>query len=308
MTKSNGSSLEDANSICKKGTRALAAADKSLGSADSQQEMRVFVHLARDKDARAWREARAAGRLVGINDETPYGYGRAERMGCRVEFSRSDAENALGAMLRMGLRVVLGFDLLHAWRQRDAIGRADIVWTHTESQYLAVAAVAHATRASARLLGQTVWLMDRWPSFGFLRRALYQRLIRDIDVLTFLSPRNFVRAQTLFPEKRLECVRFGIPAEAAMKPQRRAAQPIEVLALGNDRHRDWTCLVEAVAGCADIRLRILSNAVKPRLARAASNIQVGRARSQVELVAALQKATLVCVPLLPNPCTPAASP
>ncbi len=284
-----------------KGGLPLGAVDqRDVAAAEPRQEIKVFVHLARDKDERAWRNAKAAGQLVGINDETPYGYGRAKNMGCHVEFSRSGAENALGAALRMGLRVLLGFDLMHAWRQRDAIRRADFVWTHTESQYLAVATVARATRAPTRLLGQTVWLMDRWPELGFLRRAFYRRLIRDIDILTFHSSLNLGRAQALFPEKRLERVRFGIPAEAAAEPKRRAAQPVEVLAMGNDRHRDWACLIEAVAGRADMNLQILSNAVRPRLARGASNIRIGRARNQGELVAALRKATLVCVPLLPN--------
>jgi glycosyltransferase involved in cell wall biosynthesis len=70
--------------------------------------------------------------------------------------------------------------------------------------------------------------------------------------------------------------------------------------LGNDRHRDWPCLIAAVAGLKDVRLRILSGALKPSLARGATNIEIGRARSQEELVAAFQEATLVCVPLLAN--------
>ena len=310
--------VEDVHLTCKKGAHALVPAEKvsdgdaadnaavrvkSLTdgvAAPAAQEIRVFAHLARDKDADEWRRRKAAGQLVGINDDTPYGYGRAERMGCRIEFSRSDAEGAVCAALRMGLRLVLGFDLLHAWRQRDAIRRADVIWTHTESQYLAVAAVARATGVRVRLLGQTVWLLDRWPTLSVLHRALYRRLMRDIDVLTFHSPLNMERARTVFPGKRLELAPFGIPVEAATPPRRRPAQPINILALGNDRHRDWPCLIEAVAGRNDMRLRILSGAIKPSLARGAGNIEIGRARSQDELVAALREATLVCTPLLPN--------
>ena len=36
------------------------------------------------------------------------------------------------------------------------------------------------------------------------------------------------------------------------------------------------------------------------MTRGASNIEIGRARSQDELLAAFREATLVCVPLLPN--------
>src|SRR4051812_14342371 len=136
----------------KQGASSLGGSD--MTAEDAVEGIRVFVHLARDKDIESWRAAKAAGELVGVNDDTPYGYGRAERMGCRVEFSRSAKESGAEKALRMALRLALGFDLLHAWRQREAIARADIVWTHTESQYLAVAAIARTTGVRPKLLGQ----------------------------------------------------------------------------------------------------------------------------------------------------------
>lgn len=266
----------------------------------TERDIRVFVHLARDKDADAWRAAKAAGRLVGVNEDTPYGYGRAERMGCAIAFSHSHRETVAGAFLRIAARVALVFDFLHAWRQRTAIAGADIVWTHTESQYLAVAAVARAIGARPRLIGQTVWLMDRWPSLSFLHRALFRRLARDIDVLTFHSPLNLKSAEKAFPGQRLELVRFGVPAETTAAPRRREGRPIRVLALGNDSHRDWPCLIEAVAKAEDMNLRILSRAVPRRLARGTRNIEIGLARTQDELIAAFREATVVCTPLKPN--------
>ncbi len=143
-------------------------------------------------------KARAEGRLVGVNDETPYGYGRAEHMGCKVTFSHSRNENRLEAAFRLAVRVALGFDLIHAWRQRKAMARADVVWTHTESQFLAVAAVARRLANRPRLLGQAVWLMDRWPSTTPLHRALFRALARDVDVMTFHSPLNLARAREAF--------------------------------------------------------------------------------------------------------------
>ena len=78
---------------------------------------------------------------------------------------------------------------------------ADIIWTHTESQYLAVAAVLLLRGAKTKLLGQTVWLMDRWRSIDPLRRALYRRLVQRVDVLTFHSPANLAMAQGSFPTR-----------------------------------------------------------------------------------------------------------
>jgi glycosyltransferase involved in cell wall biosynthesis len=262
--------------------------------------IRVFVHLARDKDAESWRKAKAEGRLVGINDDTPYGYGRAERMGCRVAFSRSRRESRAEAIFRLALRAALGFDLVHAWRQRAAIVWADVVWTHTESQYLAVAAVVRKMRKRPLLLGQSVWLMDSWPSLSPAHRALFRHLARNVDVLTFHSPLNLKLAERVFAGQRLALAPFGIPAESATPPRRRESSPVRVLALGADRHRDWGCLIDAIAGMPDMKLRILSGAVAKRVTRGAANVEIGRALTQQELLAAYEEATVVCAPLRPN--------
>ena len=93
--------------------------------------IRVFVHLAQQGRARL-AEARQSGTLVGVNDETPYGYGRARRMGCDIAFSHSEPEIAASKFIRLAFRALLGFDLIHALRQRQSICQADIVWTHTD--------------------------------------------------------------------------------------------------------------------------------------------------------------------------------
>jgi glycosyltransferase involved in cell wall biosynthesis len=264
------------------------------------RSIRVFVHLARNKDARTWRAALDAGQLVGINDETPYGYGRAAHMGCEIAFSRSDPERVVSRFARLVFRAVTGFDLLHALRQRSAMREADIIWTHTESQYLAVAATLLLTGARTRLLGQTVWLMDRWPSLGFARRVMYRRLIERVDVLTFHSPANLALATVRFPAKQAVLVPFGIPTEHRLPPRLRASRPIRVLAIGNDQHRDWKTLVATVRDQPDMSLLILSGSVPAGLARGAANIEIRLARTQAELMRSFDEASVVCVPLRPN--------
>ncbi len=133
-------------------------------------------------------------------------------------------------MLRLGLRVVTGFDLLHAFRQRRALRAADVIWTHTESQFLAVAAVLAFAPRRPRILGQSVWLFDRWPRLNPLHRLLYRRLIRMVDVLTVHSSDNLAVARALFPDKRVLCVPFGIPAETMIAPVLRPARPLRILA------------------------------------------------------------------------------
>jgi glycosyltransferase involved in cell wall biosynthesis len=260
----------------------------------------VFVHLAHDKDPAKWREAHRAGTLVGINDETPYGYGRAERMGCRITFSRSGPEGLLARFLRLSIRAATGFDYLHALRQRSALMGADIVWTHTESQYLAVAAVLAFKKRRPKVLGQSVWLFDRWQYLTPLHKLLYSRLISLVDVLTFPSPDNLAVAKKRFPQKRVVLVPFGIASETRIAPTLRPARPIKIVAPGNDRHRDWGTLVSAVKAMEDTTVVILSGTASPHIAADMSHVRIGQAKSNAELATHLAEATLVCVPLKPN--------
>ena len=55
---------------------------------------------------------------------------------CALEYSEDRQEGALRAALRLGGRLLLGLDLVHAWRNRRGIYSAEIVWTGTESQHL----------------------------------------------------------------------------------------------------------------------------------------------------------------------------
>ena len=274
-----------------------AAEEQPRVAATIAAPISVFIHLARNKDAEEWRAARRSGKLVGFNDETPYGYGRAERMGCRIAFSRSAPEGVVGKLARFAVRALAGFDLVHALRQGAAMSEADVIWTHTESQYLAVAAALRLSGGRAKLLGQTVWLIDRWPRLDPLRRALYRRLIQRIDVLTFHSPANLAIAAQLFPNKKTVLVRYGVMSELRVEPRLRPAKPIRVLAIGNDRDRDWPTLIAAVRDQPNVSLLILSGAAPTS---GAANVEVRRARSQDELLRAFAEATLVCVPLRPN--------
>jgi len=268
--------------------------------AETSRPLNVFVHLAADKDAVAWREAWLARTLVGINDETPYGYGRATTMGCRVVFSRTTPEALPVKVVRLGLRVLTGFDAIHAFRQRRAMGEADVVWTHTESQYLAVAAILALSKRRPKLLGQSVWLFDLWNKLTPLHKLLYRRLIRHVDVLTVHSSENFAVAKALFPGKRIVLVPFGIPSEEMTEPVPRAGKPFRILSIGNDRHRDWTCLASALDGVDDAEAVILSGTAPRSLTQGRPNLEIKQARTNGELFAQFAQASVVCVPLKPN--------
>ena len=267
---------------------------------EQEQNISVFVHLAFNKNAALWRKSRAEGKLVGINDETPYGYGRAETMGCTIQFPTHHNMGYFTKAARLLLRGVFGFDFVHAWLCRNEFRKADIIWTHTESQFLSVAATLLLTKQKTKLLGQVVWLMDRWENLTIFHKWLYRKLLARVDILTFLSIDNYKKAKYLFPRAALEIVPFGIPSETRMMVRTFTGKNLNVLALGNDMHRDWETLVKAVAGEQNITLTILSGSAPRYLSQYGTNIKINVAKNNNELLQALQNADVMCVPLKPN--------
>ena len=267
------------------------------------ETIRVYVHLAHAQDAAEWRARWARGEVVGINDSTPYGYGRAEQSGLAITFSTSHREALPGKILRFVLRLILGFDVVHAWRNRRDIECSDVVWTHTESSFLAISSVLallKSTKAKPYIIGQSVWLYDNWPRYFILRRMLFKHLMRRVDVLTTLSPDNAEDARRIFSDKPVRFLHFGIPNEESTPPSTERRHPIEILSLGNDRHRDWKTLVGAVRDQADLTLTILSSSAPHRLAKDARNITITRARTNDELNSYFGRASVVVVPLFAN--------
>lgn len=263
----------------------------------------AFVHLAYGFDATAWEARWRDGTLLGINERLPYGYNRAEDYGFKVQYSTDRTENLIGKALRYAARFLLGFDFVHAYRNRTGILDADVVWTHTESQYLAIGLLFKILRPRRRpkLLGQSVWIMDAWHRFGPPRRWFYDWLIGETDVLTFHSPLNLARAVQAFPGRRCQLVRFGISSEHRAAPMpRRDKHVLRVLALGNDRHRDWTCLIDALGGLDGIEVTICSQMVSRRAINRFGNIKVMHPSHNVELEKVLTASDVMVVPLTEN--------
>src|ERR1019366_5982202 len=174
--------------------------------------IRVFVHLGRGFGARHWEKIWSEGRIIGINERLPYGYFRASDEGCAIVYSEDKIENWLERFFRRGIAYSVRVDIVHAWRNRTGIYDSEIVWTHTEQQYLAVLILFRIFfwKRRPKLIAQSVWLFDRWQSLSLVRRWLYTGLIAKADILTVLSPENLKVARSLFPHVRSELVLFGI--------------------------------------------------------------------------------------------------
>jgi hypothetical protein len=94
---------------------------------------KVHVHLFYGADPRFYRKGENIGCL--------YGYHHAESEEFALTYSQDTRESAPVRLLRRGLKALLGFDLIHTLRNRDEILRSDVIWTHTEHEYLSVALV-----------------------------------------------------------------------------------------------------------------------------------------------------------------------
>jgi hypothetical protein len=166
----------------------------------------VFVFLASGFGAARWRKAWTDGRLPGMCDPLPYGYFYAANESWSIGYSEDRAESPLSRIIRKGTQKILGFDVIHAWYNRKELADANVIWTHTEREYLAVLFLWGFSRLKKRprMIAQSVWLFDRWAGYSALRRGLYRRLIRSADIMTVLSPENLNEARRLFPDKRCE--------------------------------------------------------------------------------------------------------
>jgi glycosyltransferase involved in cell wall biosynthesis len=271
--------------------------------ASPPRPIKVFVHLPYDVDAANWTAEFQRGLAP---DKSPYGYHHAESLGCQLHWSQDFDETALEYHLRRKIRSYLGFDFVHAWRNRRPILASDVVWTHSESEHLAVSLLflGVANRPRPRLIAQSVWLFDCWSNLPGPRKQLYRFLMRQADVLTVLSSHNLQVARQVLPDLRSEMVPFGISLESfPMQPPVMAdvgAGSIRVFSPGNDKHRDWLTLVNAIGEDPAIEARVASSYFPDHLRRRSSRFLIEAASRLPDIRRLYRWADIVVVPLKHN--------
>jgi glycosyltransferase involved in cell wall biosynthesis len=265
--------------------------------------IRVFVHLAYGYGSESWRHRWKDGKIFGVNEPLPYGYYRAEAMQCAVTHSQDRYESAPTRLFRLGIRAILGFDFIHAQRNFADIRTADVIWTHTESQFLAILLLLRSRPRSRRpkVIAQSIWLFDRWEALSASKRLFLSMLIKQADILTVHSPANLAVAKRLFPEVRSELVLFGIAADTKIAPALRPTKrPLNIFSLGNDEHRDWDLLIDAVGDQADWVVRIASQKVRSSSIGNVTNVEIVDLKTNNELFGLYQWADLVVLAIKPN--------
>ncbi|MCM2495223.1 glycosyltransferase family 1 protein [Burkholderia glumae] len=256
----------------------------------------VHVHLFYGADPRTYRRGDNIGCL--------YGYHHAESDEFAMHYSRDARESRLVSLARRALKAALGFDAIHAWRNREALLAADVIWTHTEQEHLAAALVlklAGARGTRALLLAQSVWLLDRWPRFGVLRRWAYRKLLARADVLTTLARdnallcREYLQRDAVQVYYGLNTQDFPVRRPEAWTPHR----PLRIAAIGNDRDRDWATLIEAFGGQPRYAVKLATRRRIPR-ALHRDNVEIASVSGIARQRELYDWADVIVVPLRPN--------
>lgn len=258
--------------------------------------MRIAVLLRYGLDPVNWRERFDRGEVV---DASPYAYDLAAQA-ASLSWSVDHPESRLAGQWRRAVSRVLGFDLVHVWRNRAMLRDVDAVWTHTEREHLGVALLAllrpHDYRAIS--IAQSVWLWDQWAGMSTLRRAFYTRLLRRHAVEVVLSRVNRDVSLRAVPDRTVIRVPFGThfarPAGAADPP------PRGVLAVGNDRHRDWSLLSRVAAILTTVSFEVISRDDKVRTVDWPPNVTVRSLMQGEVLESGYARAAVVALPLTDN--------
>jgi glycosyltransferase involved in cell wall biosynthesis len=155
--------------------------------------------------------------------------------------------------------------------------------------------------ASPLLLAQSVWLLDKWPSYGIVRRWLYRKLMTRADQLTTLASENAALCKRYFDRDAkpllygLNTRDFPVKTPTEWKPH----SPIRIAAIGNDRDRDWETLIKAFGNDARYTVKLATRRRIPASLRA-PNVEIALfsgIKKQHELY---DWADVIVVPLRPN--------
>ncbi|SDR22018.1 glycosyltransferase family 4 protein [Paraburkholderia tuberum] len=260
---------------------------------------KVHVHLFYGADPRFYRKGDDIGCL--------YGYHHAQSEAFALTYSQDARESRPVRLVRRALKAALGFDFIHTWRNRAQMLRSDVIWTHTEQEWLSAALMLllcgrkAGPGASPLLLAQSVWLLDKWPSYGIVRSWLYRKLLTRADRLTTLASENAGLCQRYFHRDAtpllygLNTRDFPVTAPTQWTPR----TPLRIAAIGNDRDRDWETLIKAVGNDPRYTVKLATRRRIPASLRA-SNVEIALfsgIKKQHELY---DWADVIVVPLRPN--------
>jgi glycosyltransferase involved in cell wall biosynthesis len=204
--------------------------------------MQALALLRGHFDVSLWKEQFRRGLVA---DETPYGFHLAQGEDCNVVFGRPWGNS----FLTRAVRRILGFDLIHVWRNWDLVSSSDVVWTVTETEYLSVLFIPWLQgKKPPKLIANNIWIFDQWKSLSPIRRALYGALLKDVSVIAVHSKQYIPIICRIVPDADVRLVYFGVSSDSfPLTPPRQSREPgpLRIFAAGGDRSRDWETLLKA---------------------------------------------------------------
>ena len=193
-------------------------------------------------------------------DFFPYGLEKLPQ-GWQLHYASTYKRTRWLEFSRRTFRRITGIDIIGAIQRRRYIRNADVIYAHTEVDYLAAALLLRITKQRRPILvGHTIWLFAEWHTLAPWKRWLLHFALARVDLFIYNAMPNCDLGRRIFPEGIHEYVPFGISTvfkdAEPWRGRTRDRVPL-ILAVGNDRSRDWSALVKALAGlpiAADIRI------------------------------------------------------
>lgn len=267
---------------------------------DPERPARVFILLRDGLSPAAW-----SARLADDNawEDSPYGYGGASAQ-FSLTWSKDLPTYAWLSFVRRGVQRVFGADILHVLFNLKRIRAAEVVWTHTEREHLALLLLLPFAKYP-HVVAQSVWLWDRWDDFGRLRRRVYSVLLRRADIEIVHSRINLNESRRQVTGRRVELVPFGTTsvhegADDGSRTIRAANRRPQVLSAGNDHDRDWATLAACAREMTSVDFVIFTSAPRALSENWPTNVEIRKSACVREMRAAYVICDLVVLPLQPN--------
>ncbi len=264
----------------------------------------VFVQMPYGYDVKSWEDRCNQGL---VQDKTPYGFHHAEEEGLALRYSIDHAEGVFGNLTRRVIKKLLGFDFVHAWRNRREILASDVVWTYSERNHLAIAllfVLGGAAKPRPKLVAQSIWLFDALPSIPAFYRKFLIYLLKQANLHTTLCVDNLRLIRETLPDKPSQAISFGVSLDSyPIKPPpgpRRPHDPLRIFSAGTDIMRDWTTVIDAFKDDPAVEVRIACNDLSPDIVREIDNIEVINGAVMRDMVAHFEWTDVLVLAVKPN--------